>query len=120
MSEVINKGRRFRKIIYANFFIHPKDVLEIPIFLAIEKEVIEIMEKKFMENLLEVDDYQGASLESAIERATGNQLTEIEDDHQFEKQLEELKRHYRSFYYRVAYKLPTIRILPFILRLITF
>ncbi|HEX7456710.1 MAG TPA: Maf family protein [Candidatus Nanoarchaeia archaeon] len=45
----------------------------------------------------------------------------IDDDFAFEEQLEELQRKYRRLYYKTAYeyKLPTPRIVPFILRLLS-
>jgi len=121
LFEIIIKGRYLRRTICSKYFTCPKDNSEIPIFLAVEKEMIEITDNRFMEELLEVEDYTGGILESAIERAVGNKLTNISDDSKFNQKIFELSKIYRSCYYRVAYryKLPTIRILPFIKRLIT-
>lgn len=60
-------------------------------------------------------------LSTAIERAVGNNLCNIDDDSIFEMQLDELQKVYRKWYYKTAnrYKLPTPRIVPFVLRLIT-
>ena len=83
--------------------------------------MVNISEKGFVEDLLKVDDYHGAVLQSAVERAVGNKLAKIDNDHEFNTRLLELEKSYLRCYYRVArrFKLPTIRILPFILRLIT-
>ena len=47
-------------------------------------------------------------------------LSHFKDDNVFDAQLEELQRKYKNWYYATAYryKLPTSRIIPFILRLI--
>lgn len=65
-------------------------------------------------------DYDKAIMEPAIERVAGNHLKNIKDDKVFDAQLEELQRKYQNWYYTTAYKykLPTSRIIPFILRLI--
>ncbi len=120
LFEVIVKGRCFHQTICPKYFTFPKDNSEIPIFLAVEKEMIEITDNRFMEELLEVEDYTSGILESAIERAVGNKLTNITDDSKFNQKIFELSKIYRGCYYRVAYryKLPTIRIVPFIQRLI--
>ncbi len=121
LRESIFKGKCFRCFLEPDRFIFPKDKIEIPIFLAIEKEMVNISEKGFVEDLLKVDDYHGAVLQSAVERAVGNKLAKIDNDHEFNTRLLELEKSYLRCYYRVArrFKLPTIRILPFILRLIT-
>ena len=121
LLDAIIKGRCLRRTISPKFFIHPKDASEIPIFLAIEQEMVEITDNKFMEDLLEVEDYTGGIFESAIERAAGNKLANVINDTIFNQRILELTRVYRNCYYRVAYryKLPTIRILPFISRLIS-
>ncbi len=121
LCEAIFRNKRFHHFLNPNKFIFPKDKLEIPIFLAIEKEIIDISEKGLIEDLLEIDDYRGATLDSAVERAAGNKLAAINDDNDFNIKLSELKKSYLRCYYHVAYryKLPTIRILPFILRLIS-
>ncbi|MDO8498343.1 MAG: hypothetical protein Q7S44_00965 [bacterium] len=67
-----------------------------------------------------MNDYDWALVEPAVERAVGNYLCNIKNDSEFEGKLLLLKIRYKTYYYYVAdkYKLPTIRILPFILRLI--
>jgi hypothetical protein len=89
-------------------------------YLEIEKELVNLInEKKEMDGTA-IEDYDRALLEPAIERAAGNYLCKTEDDFEFEDQLAILRIKYKTYYYSVAYKykLPTPRIVPFILRLI--
>lgn len=67
------------------------------------------------------EDYHNQLLSPAIERVAGNSLTKIDDDKEFETRLTDQINRYTSVYYKVAYKykLPTIRIVPFLLRLIS-
>ena len=96
---------------------------KIRIYLAIENELILLSMVRSNKSDFKDSDYEEdlALLSMAIERATGNSLREIKDDLVFSKQLEVLQRKYVYWYYKTAYKykLPTIRIAPFILRLIT-
>jgi len=66
-------------------------------------------------------DYQHQLLYPAIERAAGNLLTDAVSDRKFQELLIEKIKEYTSTYYKVAYKfkLPTIRIIPFLIRLIS-
>ena len=94
---------------------------EIQAYLAIENEIITLkITREDKENMVN-EDYERAILSPAIERAAGNNLRDIKEDSVFEQSLEELKKDYRRWYYEIAYryKLPTPRILAFILRLIT-
>lgn len=94
---------------------------KIKVYLDIEKEIIILkITRQDKENIIN-EDYERALLSPAIERATGNSLKNIKDDLVFEKRLEELQKEYQRWYYKIAYKykLPTPRILAFILRLIT-
>jgi len=94
---------------------------KIKIYLEIENEIITLkIARQDKESLIE-EDYEHATLCPAIERAAGNSLRAIDDDFAFEEQLEELQRKYRRLYYKTAYeyKLPTPRIVPFILRLLS-
>lgn len=61
------------------------------------------------------------SMEPAIERVAGNHLCKVQDDREFEKKLILLKTKFKGYYYFVAYKykLPTPRIIPFIIRIIS-
>jgi len=98
------------------------DKEKIKIYLAIESELISLTIARNNKSYLKDSDYEEefALLSIAIERAAGNSLKDIEDDFLFKGRIEELKRKYQYWYYKTAYKykLPTIRIAPFILRLI--
>ncbi|MBU2632600.1 hypothetical protein KKG52_02680 [Patescibacteria group bacterium] len=98
------------------------DKEKIKIYLAIENELIFLSIARNNKSYFKDSDYEEefALLSMAIERAAGNSLKEIKDDFIFSKQLEVLQRKYTYWYYKTAYryKLPTIRIVPFILRLI--
>lgn len=89
-------------------------------YLEIEKELVNLINEKSEVDGTAAEDYDRALLEPAIERAAGNGLCKIEDDLEFEEKLETLKIKYKTYYYSVAYKykLPTPRLIPFILRLI--
>lgn len=93
---------------------------KVRVYLAIEKEIILLKIARQDKEDIVHDDYEGVMLATAIERIAGNNLKNIRNDGLFEKRLEELRRKYRSWYYEVAnnFKLPTSRIISFILRLI--
>lgn len=90
-------------------------------YLSTEVEIITLKTSRQDKGNIVHEDYERETLSPAIERAAGNQLKEIKNDLIFEQRLEELKKDYRRWYYEIAfrYKLPTPRILAFILRLIT-
>ncbi len=95
---------------------------KIKAYLAIEKELIMLsVEKEARVNSFFEPDYESefALLSIAIERAVGNKLINIEDDSAFIHQQEIFQKLYLRWYYKVAwkYKLPTTRIVPFVLRL---
>jgi hypothetical protein len=96
---------------------------KIAIFLSIEHELTQLAITKKNKSVFINPDYESelALLSTAIERTVGNALRDIEDDYSFTQQSEELKRKYIHWYYKVAYryKLPTLRIVPFVVRLIT-
>ena len=97
---------------------------KIRVYLVIESEWIALSNAKISKSSSFFDpDYQDESaiLSIAIERAVGNKLVNIEDDSVFNHQQEILQKLYLRWYYKVAwkYKLPTTRIVPFVLRLIT-
>lgn len=98
-----------------------KDRLDV--FLSIENEIKTLAKQKQNKSDYFDPDYdtEFALLSVAIERAVGNALQDIEDDALFDQQSETLKMKYSYWYYKMAYKykLPTIRITPFIMRLIT-
>lgn len=89
-------------------------------YLEIEKELCILMQQRVKHDEVFGEDYEGPMLTLAIERAVGNFLCEIEDDQEFEEKRMLLVRQYPQWYYWIAwkYKLPTIRILPFLLRLL--
>ena len=91
-------------------------------YLSIENELILLAVAKQRQSDYTNPDYEAefALLSMAIERAVGNALDDIEDDYRFDQQSEELRRKYLYWYYKTAYKykLPTIRIVPFVVRLI--
>lgn len=93
---------------------------KLKIYLEIEKELSALVEEKLDEYSTALEDYRGQLLAPAIERAAGNLMKDI-DDREFDKTLELKIRKYHYIYYRTAYKykLPTLRIVPFILRLIS-
>lgn len=93
------------------------------IYLSIENELVALaMAKQKKSNPFFDPDYENefAILSVTVERAAGNALCDIENDFVFEQQLTDLRRIYRKWYYKTAYryKLPTPRILAFLLRLI--
>lgn len=93
-------------------------------YLAIESELIALSAAKVNKvNSFFDPDYadESAILSIAIERAVGNKLINIEDDFAFNHQQEIFQKLYVGWYYKVAwkYKLPTTRIVPFVLRLIS-
>ena len=70
----------------------------------------------------DLDEYESALLEPAIERVVGEDLSDIENDREFDTQLAVFKTLYRHWYYQTArkYRLPTLRIIPFLLRLLRY
>ena len=99
-------------------YLVPKE--KMLVYLEIEREIINLTLEKQDKEKTSLEDYDKAIMEPAIERVAGNHLKNIEDDKVFDTQLEELQRKYQNWYYATAYKykLPTSRIIPFILRLI--
>ena len=65
-------------------------------------------------------EYEYALLEPTIERVVGEDLSDIENDTEFDEQLVRFKILYHYWYYQTAakYRLPTLRIVPFLLRLL--
>lgn len=91
------------------------------VYLEIENELSKITEEKSDEYSTALDDYQRQLLYPAIERASGNFMKVVDNDSEFEKLLEEKIKSVTHIYYKIAYKykLPTLRVVPFILRLIS-
>lgn len=102
----------------AKYIIERKRIF---VYLEVEREILNLMQEKQDLQGTALEDYDRALVEPAIERTAGNHQCNIKDDLKFEQELTILKVKYRTYYYYVAdkYKLPTIRNLPFILRLIT-
>ncbi len=100
-------------------YLVPKE--KMLVYLKVEREIINLTSEKQNKEKTSLEDYDKAIMEPAIERVAGNHLKNIEDDQVFDAQLEELQRKYQNWYYATAYKykLPTSRIIPFILRLIS-
>lgn len=100
-------------------YLVPKE--RVLVYLEIELEIINLTLEKQDKEKTSLEDYDKAIMEPAIERVAGNHLKNIEDDKVFDAQLEELQRKYQHWYYATAYKykLPTPRLIPFILRLIS-
>jgi len=99
--------------------ISPRDKYKIKAFLGIESEIVSLIIARQDQDSLIQEDYDRALLAPAIERAAGNHLCNIKNDRLFNTKLEELQSKYQRWYYFTAYKykLPTPRIIPFILRL---
>lgn len=98
---------------------------KIEIYLSIEHELTQLFKQKQKKHRSDYfdPDYEGefALLSVAVERAIGDSLKDIEDDFSFEQQSDGLRKKYVYLYYKMAckYTLPTLRIIPFIVRLIT-
>lgn len=92
---------------------------KIIIYLEIEKELINLSEEKNDEYSTAFEDYGSQLLSPAIERAAGNLVGYVKNDLTFNKKVDELIPRCGYMYYGTAckYKLPTMRIVPFIIRL---
>lgn len=51
LQEVILKGRRFRRFLNPKLFIFPKDTFKVPIFIAIEREIVNISDLKLKSSI---------------------------------------------------------------------
>lgn len=93
---------------------------KIKIYLKIEKELILLIQDRELKESYVTEEYEYALLSPAIERVVGNSLTNVKDEGKFEIKFSERKRMYNQWYYTVAgrYRLPTLRIIPFISRLL--
>lgn len=98
------------------------DEKRVKLYLSVEGELISLVKAKQRQSDYTDPDYEEefGLLTMAIERAIGNALYGVDDDLAFEQQFRELKKKYLYLYYKTAYKykLPTLRITPFVLRLI--
>jgi hypothetical protein len=95
--------------------------VSLKIYLEIESELVKLSEERLDDYSTAIDDYQHKLLYPAIERTVGNLLENIDDDSEFQNLFDEKTKSATHIYYKVAYryKLPTMRIVPFILRLIS-
>lgn len=93
---------------------------KIAIYIRIEKELIHLMTERKERGYFDLVEYEYALLDPAIERVVGEDLSDIENDREFDEQLLRFKSLYTSWYYQIAakYRLPTLRIIPFLMRLI--
>ncbi len=122
LNEFFSSGgcpRELPKLNNLTTYLVPKE--KMLVYLEIEQEIINLTLEKQDKEKTSLEDYDKAIMEPAIERVAGNHLKDVEDDKVFDTQLEELQRKYQNWYYATAYKykLPTLRIIPFILRLIS-
>lgn len=91
------------------------------VFLAVEKELECIALESVSPDSLTREDYQRPTLVSAFERIIGDTLAEIDDDNEFQTQLDASTREYRYLYYKVAwkYRLPTRQNVVFLIRMLS-
>ena len=116
-SQVLNFVLFSDKILSPYFRIPRK----LKIYLEVERELLKLTEEKLDEYTTAAEDYQRMLLFPAIERTAGNLLSNVISDFEFQESLQKKIREYTSSYYKVVdkYKLPTIRVVPFIIRIIT-
>lgn len=96
------------------------DKEKIKIYLEIERQLTILIQDKGEKESYVPEEYENALLSPAIERVAGDSVSNIQSDSLFEKKLIERKRIYTLWYYSVVrnYRLPTLRIVPFLARLI--
>ena len=96
------------------------DKEKIKIYLEIEKQLTILIQDKGEKESYVPEEYENALLSPAIERVAGDSVSNIQSDSLFEKKLVERKRIYTLWYYSIVrnYRLPTLRIIPFLARLI--
>jgi len=90
------------------------------VYIRIEKELTRLTKERKEQGEFDLEEYESALLDPAIERVAGASLSDIEDDKKFDTELMSRKLLYQHWYYQTAtkYRLPTIRIIPFLLRLL--
>jgi len=110
--------REVQKIIIE--FEHDKDYSKIKVYLKIEAELTSLLKDKYRQESYVIEEYENAVLSPAIERVVGNSLSRITDDAYFDAEFIKRKREYPYWYYTISGRscLPTLRIIPFITRLI--
>lgn len=77
-------------------------------YIRIEKELIALIRERKERGEFDLDEYEYALLDPAIERVAGSDLSRIEDDREFDQKLIERIAHYKHWYYQTAqtYRLP--------------
>jgi len=95
---------------------------KLSIYVRIEHELIQLMNERKNRGHFDLIEYEYALLDPAIERVVGSDLCDIENDKEFDEQLTTFKTIYINWYYQTAakYRLPTLRIIPFLLRLFRY
>lgn len=90
------------------------------VYIRIEKELTRLTKERKERGEFDLEEYESALLDPAIERVAGASLSDIEDDKKFDTELTSRKLLYQRWYYQTAalYRLPTVRIIPFLLRLL--
>ena len=93
---------------------------KLSVYVRIEHELIQLIKERKNRGYFDLIEYEYALLYPAIERVVGTDLCDIENDNEFDEQLMTFKTIYVNWYYQTAakYRLPTIRIIPFLLRLL--
>ncbi len=96
------------------------DKEKVKIYLEIEKQLTILIQDKGQKESYVPEEYDNALLAPAIERVAGDSVSNIQSDSLFEKKLVERKRIYTLWYYSIVrnYRLPTLRIIPFLVRLL--
>lgn len=95
---------------------------KIAVYVRIEHELIQLMNERKNRGRFDLIEYEYALLDPAIERVVGSDLCDIKNDKEFDEQLTTFKTIYTNWYYQTAakYRLPTLRIIPFLLRLLRY
>jgi len=93
---------------------------KLSIYVRIEQELIHLMKERKERGYFDLVEYEYALLDPAIEHVVGEDLSDIENDREFDEQLLKFKTIYKNWYYQTSakYRLPTLRIIPFLIRLI--
>jgi len=95
---------------------------KLSVYVRIEHKLIQLIKERKNRGNFDLIEYEYALLDPAIERVIGEDLSDIENDKEFDEQLMTFKTIYISWYYQTAakYRLPTLRIIPFLLRLLRY
>ena len=95
---------------------------KLSVYVRIEHELIQLIKERKNQGNFDLIEYEYALLDPAIERVVGADLCDIENDKEFDEQLTTFKTIYSNWYYQTAekYRLPTLRIIPFLLRLLCY